>query len=70
MKSFGVKHLIFDENNYTGHDMNSKEMNILYNYQERLYNKYSVSSFFLFTNIYILALKTLFQLTLKLCLII
>ena len=54
VKSFGVKHLIFDENNYTGHDINSKEMNILYNYQERLYNKYSVSSFlFIYKYVYI-----------------
>ena len=45
MKSFGKKHFIFDENNYTGYDINSNEMNILYNKQETLFNKYSLQSF-------------------------
>ena len=45
MKSFGKNYFIFDEENYTSLDINSKKMNILYDKQKDLYNHYSLRTF-------------------------
>ena len=45
MKSFGKYSFVFDEDNYTALDIDSKEMNILYDQQKYLFNKYALRSF-------------------------
>ena len=45
MKTFGKSYFIFDEENYTALNINSSEMEALYDKQKDLYNSYSLRSF-------------------------
>ena len=45
MKTFGKSYFIFDEENYTALNINSSEMEALYDKQKDLYNSYSLRTF-------------------------